>query len=795
MLPIVCLGVGAFLVGEKLAGTGSAKRTLPLELWRSPEGPHVIVPSGTPTGDPDRQSIDLEIEGDLFPKRLESIRLRICHSDAEGRMIRWGTAERNPLMTDAWIEDGAGTVLFRLGSDWRSDLTRRGSFVGCRFDATGAPVGPGKRIRLLIEPARQDVIFGLQGVQERRRPATPLPGLRAVHSRPFIPDVEPVYIVGQTIAPGSAPPLSRLELLARMWGGTIGKRTILGMLGVAFLALLVGIALPLKTRGFRRSGVMSVLRAAALVVGFALPYVIVIPPFHGADENRNFAALLRVMGMEERVESVEALGDVGHFGRLRSRSYEHFGSDAARQPLDPVWRDKVGHGYDADIQSGVVWPIWRLAAWAGSLEAGPALLRIRLINVLLNALLIGFGIGMLRFVARVEVSGFHPAAVLAVVPALPFFMAPCSNYSLAVGGAVLIGMAVALPLLSRDSDMRVTSRPGGTFGVELAMAVILATGVLISITSSRAGLPMLAYPLFLFLITRLISVQSRHRSRRAARNEAAAVWAAFLLILTVLGFLPMGGFEGQLGKDLEAAARLVGVEYHAGAILVELFVLIGFPAFVDVTRVELRWIRRGRTYGPEDRRAPPIGPRQWFGMVILSGAWLTPLFLAPPGLHALARNLQTPPLVDYLREVLLTFACSFGPGAKDSAFAISYWWGFGWLDGNPPWGLVWSVATGFWVGWMALMWRLRGWKWVYLLTFFVTSLAILIALALGSVMTGAFLHGRYLIPFYVPLCIVAWLGFTGLQPRCGPVVRAVTLITAIAVQTVSLRWMLDRYFG
>ncbi len=267
----------------------------------------------------------------------------------------------------------------------------------------------------------------------------PQPGQPATTTNLFYPDGRCTYPLA------TLPPPARRTLLARLHqvpDGAVIWRLVAG--GLAVGLGFAGLAWACGRTGPGRA-LPAGASVAALALGLALPATVLMPPFQGPDEVRHAISYVRLTESRELLDGVLGLIRSSHYDTVKYRPDLKLTAATLEQPdvfavnllaLDPKLIDQFFQDYNRRSPAVAVW--WRF--WSRVLpesSVGTLLLRVRTVQVLLGAMLLGLG----AFVAS---SGRFPGVpvwlLLAplLVGTLPPVLACISNYSTVVGCAGLL---------------------------------------------------------------------------------------------------------------------------------------------------------------------------------------------------------------------------------------------------------------------------------------------------------------------------------------------------------------------
>lgn len=156
---------------------------------------------------------------------------------------------------------------------------------------------------------------------------------------------------------------------------------------------------------------------------------------------------------------------------------------------------------------------------------------------------------------------------------------------------------------------------------------------------------------------------------------------------------------------------------------------------------------------------------------------------------------------NYVTHVVIVAMTGLRLTNIDHLTFASFWSGFGWIDTIIPsaWlavlsaGTAVGLAVGLGMKLGARAWRQLAWT-VSVLAGAAGSLA---ALGLAAGMMNRNIHGRYLLGVYVPLIVLAWLGWSEPASRQTPrgVLTAVILtVGLLLLHTCVIQFVVARYY-
>lgn len=586
----------------------------------------------------------------------------------------------------------------------------------------------------------------------------------------------------------------RVNLLSYMWTGDTDGRVIWVLAAVAGLLVFAGaLIFPVGARADEDGnwGRQAVPRAAVgagcLAAGLALLYALAVPPLHAADETPFARAYSIVNQQPEFLSEIRELAKLGHFERIRYFSTEHF------RPRD------VGHPFayvvpfdvlDMQTRSSLTTILWVfLGRHLPKMNAFSTFAVIRLIHVVLFSLAMAMSVALVTGLGRVKYPQFLCFPFL-FVPTIPFFGMQFSETAILTCAVVFLGSALMMLIL----DGGTADFAGLPLGVGLA-ALLLTT---------RSALPMV--PLVAIVLLARMLLGPRNGDRPIV--SATVFWiglavgiACFFTVATV----------PHLTRILETttlvAARsaalwptLVWALNHPWLLGVVVAPAVGWAVEVALTAV------RRRIAG---RQVP--GATTLLQVICYTAA--AAIVVSLVGSYWLdypdVENIQSPvaPGVrKYIGQVVIGMATIFRFRHSSTFLSDSFWVGFGWLDTMPGDGFVAILVTLTGVSLMAWYLHIAATKdWrraLWMIMFAAGSAATLAFYAFSAKQIVSNLHGRYLMPWYLPAVAVFWLPvglkvegrFRRLFPESGATRGLILLGLIGAVHAYSLCFILRRYF-
>lgn len=585
----------------------------------------------------------------------------------------------------------------------------------------------------------------------------------------------------------------RANLLAYMWTGSTDSRMIWVVALFGTVLMFVGARVfPIGARGeddrdwWRRMVPRAAIGGGCFAASLALFYALVVPPLHAADETPFARAYSILTRQPEFLAEINGIAKLGHFERVRFHENERF------RPRD------VGHPFayvtpfdilDMPTRSSLTTILWAfLGRHLPKMNAFQTFAAVRLIHVVLFGIAMAISVALVTGLAQMRYPQFLCFAFL-FVPTIPFFGMQFSETAILTCAVVFLGSALIV--------LVVDGRTAHFAGLPIAMGM----GALLLTT--RSSLPMV--PLIATLLFARILLGPRDPNRPLV--SATMFWGG---VAFGLGLLFAVATVPHLARILEmttvVAARnaalwptLVWALDHPWLISVVVVPMLGWAIEISLTALRRRiagWLT------PAANILLRLGCYAAAGAVVVSliGSywWDYPdveNILSPIG----------PGVGQYIRQVVIGVATMFRFRHSSTFLSDSFWVGFGWLDTMPGDGFVAILVTLTGVSLMA--WYLhiaatRDWRRaLWMVMFAIGSAATLAFYAFSAKQIVSNLHGRYLMPWYLPAVAVFWLP-VGLKVE-GPLrrlfpggsMRAVILFALIAIiHAYSISFILRRYF-
>jgi hypothetical protein len=744
----------------------------------------------------------LRARGDAFRLSLDAA--DISHALAADRIELLVANNRIPArVIDArLLVAGTPCVFTAAAGQWLPD----NDFLG--FDRGPACARTDRRDRgrleLVIATDRSTVaaVWTLLPADPEAHPPEAL-RVRASHDGPPIGHA---LARGRYVQRDAGPAASYGELLGFLWQGPLSDAGLPLFAGVA--ALLIGGA-ALAACSTRR---LAQCAAAALVAGaVSAAHAVLAPPMHAPDEPSHLFTFSQVVGRPALVQQLDALHLRNHFERIRARPDQRFRAADRFRASEVRWPANVARpvanrvGDVVDHRSPAVGAYWRAI---GPLTEGWPVARVLLILRLLNAMCFAVAVGLAAALSGATGAGlavFAPA--LLSIPALPFFGMHVSNHALLVSTYVVAsGAAIGIVRTARLTPV-----------AGAAAAAALGMGAL----GGRSALPMLLAWLPL-LALRLAPAFARERGTSNPKWAGAVGRPALSPWPPVhpgrLGHPGQGEFARErlmfwlgVGAPACACAALVAPPYPrqiavalgkqgtdfdvstawlaAGALLLALAGLL-----VETAATRAVAACRDRIAGSLRGLVLALGAVLAVGLGTLL---VLPHLTAVEPLTEFSASTRPAPTA-YAAHVWAAARGLFGSLPPERLLVWTFWGGFGWLEMPPPLWLISTLSGALGVlllSWIGIaVWHGHAARVGAVVMLGAGLAAALTLYAMASVWTLDFLHGRYIIGWYLLLMAPAMalvLEACARRPSPGAVVWLVFGI----VNAVSVRSILDRYFG
>jgi hypothetical protein len=560
---------------------------------------------------------------------------------------------------------------------------------------------------------------------------------------------------GGFVFPRSDLPGNRAELAAFVWGVSVPTATswialwmVLGALGIGISCFSLFDLLVNKAPRSRYivTGLLLLISSAAML------QATLTPPLHGPDEPDHILTLLDVLHQPGQRQQLLDVARKIHFERIKFNAMRPFSAGMTVQPYMADWASHIQPTTTTrSALHSALWPKFLPLFSFDDINLSLLLLRI------VHAVLFFATVAVSVWVLGGSSSAWPYLLVVTLAPALPFFGTMFSNYPFLVYSSLLIGACLYGEAIQTPHGFRRSLALGGA--------------AVLSLLSAQTGIAAALIGLVVLLVHPLVTNTREDRSQ----SIDTLFLSCFALASFVVGWLLWSpAFWSE--RKLDIVLRLQNLTPSAALNAAELGQWAGSPFLVLITAIAataivwvvIDFLKRVCLWRFENWRQS-FGPRRvQFSFVILAMVCLVMLILifkagVPlQNIEGIDGAKYTP--VGYLKSVFITMSRSLAAGRPDFYLTWTYWGGFGWLDAllaESSVALVkntmsLSIVIGIWIGFS----RQNLLSKVWLVSIFISLGLALAILGLGAYSNGINLHGRYLIPFYVPL---AGLAATGLQ--------------------------------
>ena len=638
------------------------------------------------------------------------------------------------------------------------NVPRDGFLVFRRSSPCAVPTGPVPALLRLTTQGGARVMVGALLSE-----VGPSAGLLTVDDPDVPPRVNGAALVGDLVVTDRLPPMRRLALLSYVWqtrSARVWSWLLPVLLGtsVYFAIAFGGLLTAARGHRWKRALASSVLTFAVCVC-----YAIVTPPFQAPDEPNHFLGFAELTNQPALATETFALARVGHVDRLRFDPTQRLRAYDVGRPstgLLDVWATPLPQ------RTGLAW-VWHAC---GTILSGHSvqsqLFSLRAVGALWSALAVGQLVLALRprFVDRFPV--VLPA--LTLVPMVPFLAMAFSNHAWLVGGYVLLAGAATAILLDTEQD-------------SVWPAILLSAGIVICVLGGRAAWPLAA-------IVLAIVAAARTGALRLATLAQARFWIPLAAVVPLTFVL--SGHE-------YAVTSMQSVRLPFPALMAT---LVGCAAVGSAVALE-RWLHASVSVRAALSRPATCAARSLAAIITVTIAttMVWSLFTVLP--HVPYVNVpDTPPVLDYLGDVLLSAATFFRARHHDFLLSTSFWAAFGWLDTRPAGLDTLFVAASACLA-VAAAWRSAPAATVASLlrigVMLAGFVATLLCYAATTVIFSPDLHGRFLVGLY----LVALAGTYGVALRvrgpadpARPLIVSLTYVAWGAAHGYSLYTIVTRYF-
>lgn len=663
-------------------------------------------------------------------------------------------AIESAVFTLALGDPAAGCLVYRAGSVTAADNSILSLDAVGRMDC---PQGGSARLSLVVARAA-----------EKDLPADYAPSLWTVGTNtPTTADFSALRIApapglnqglwspqGGFVFPRADLPRNRSGLAAFVWGVSLPAATswvvlwmVVGAIGLGVsLYSLLGLLVDKAGRSrFLVTGLLLLLGSSTML------QATLTPPLHGPDEPDHILTLFDVMGHAGQKQQLLDVARKTHFEQIKFNASQPFTTGMVFQPSHEGWASHIeATTTTRSALHSAIWPHLRPIFSIGDMNLSLLLLRI-----LHAAMFMAFAA-----VCVWVLGGSGPAwpylLIVSLAPTLPFFGTMFSNYPFLVYSSLVIGACLY--------GEAIQSPHGWRRGFALGAAVLLG------LLSAQTGPAAAVIGLVILLAHPFVIRSGQEKSKPFdmvflccfAMGSIATGWALWSPAFWNERALDIVGRLQRLLPHLGPSAAEVGQFAARSPILLLGVVLATAMIFWWLSSL----VQRAWSMHASKWSEIALPRRQIVCYVVLAFvclAMLIPLVKAGLPLQNIedANGAQYTP-AGYIKSVFITMARSLAAGRPDYYLTWTYWGGFGWLDALLSESIVavvkntvsLSIVVGFWLGVTNLRPLSKTW-----LSFILISLAAaLLILGLGAYSNNINLHGRYLIPFYVPLAGLAAMG-------------------------------------
>lgn len=587
-------------------------------------------------------------------------------------------------------------------------------------------------------------------------------------------------VEGHVRLPSPMPAATRLSTLSWVWGFRSPER-FGSLIGTACLIMGFGIALWPGPRRTRWTALRAGLSTGGMLLGLAMVYAMVVPPFQAPDEAEHFISFAKGNGATQLIAASREVASRAQLERLAFRPDQKLRPDHL-YITDGGWKDTVETVPSRPWRSGLgfrYWQgVWRFARWMDSQDA---LLVLRLSNSLVAALCLGLTAFLLAR-SESDPNVARSAGILwLTIPTLPFFVFCVSNYSVYMASSILAAGCLAAMALGGRRD------PACGFFLGLSLGCVLHV--------SRGAIPLFTAASIVLLIDSVLpSGNSRNRSQSRIPER---------MLMGIGLFLPRGltteEYDSRMALELGSLHPSLGsigfgTLYLATGALLTLLVCVG-----DLIADRTSGQSPRKSNGNLSRDTPRIKAR-WIGLAVALCVGIFALFPTPetPELQFFG----SVPVSRYTLQCLASWFTSFGFTHQDFATFRSFWGGFGWFEFALPKGLM-GIPALLWVaGWLLGLsgqteTRRKNQGSVRAVLFGLAIVLGLLCVFVAAQIQGYSVRGRYLFPMNMMACAFAsvWLArglAARLQARLG-LDRLMALGPVIGIHLATLGFVLARY--
>ncbi len=591
---------------------------------------------------------------------------------------------------------------------------------------------------------------------------------------------------------GEAARYSRAELLAHMWGFTVGGKYWI-YLGVSFTAAawVVGLGLLVWRDwkgGYFPAGARMAMGVGLLSLSLCSSWALLVPPWHGPDEPDHYLSFAELNKRPHLVDAALDSANAGHFSRLVKRMHEKFTGIDVPQARDDAWPHYIGPVPPDRSALGTV--LWTHFPSTRNTPVGESVLFLRLGNGAFLSILLGLALTLAWRVCR-DAKLLCWAAPVLLIPAVPFYGVMISNYPYLTAGLMVQAVAwgILWAVARKPADWPALRTAGLLGGLGLSLALSAAENGLVTL------------PLWLVILASFYAVVGQNNFLPGASLTCALrtfflpLAAAVFVFATGLCFLsPQSSWlPGRLTDLITTSTKLgpMPASMFFAALLVFVFFTVAALAGLAA---------------PRFRCALPRPASIQLQMGVLALVVIALLILPRAEVPEITINQEPVTRFEYASQAVKAYAQSLTPRQPNVYVSTSFWSRLGWQDLRLPVVLRdilrWFTGIGVvsLLGLAVLRPSFSGegfmaWSSVLAVFACVTSVALLYH------HVGYNVHGRYLLAPYVFLVALAGLGLVQAVrfflpgPRLSPrALVALLALVSITVQTTGWLAVLNRYF-
>jgi hypothetical protein len=709
--------------------------------------------------DPSWPGFPVELEANLDGKQQTILKAEIHDPQArlkgasEVRFFIGTYADRAFLRSLKLVDPTTGTVIFKREPGWQAD---NASISLKRVAPILPPLNGAGRIELVaeVEPGQRLAIWT----------QSPGVGVDDAGSNLLVETSNQSGILrGTWLSSSKISPWSRLDLLAYTWGHqSYIYWLLIGGLG------FIGLATAIFAKKFSNAWAI-----VSFFAGVTVIYAIICPPFQAPDEPDHFLTMSSSTGHENLSRSALLLANRGHFEAIKFRPDVQFSAEDVDRPLEGKWAEHIspsGPIVNRSPLAAMIWPA--LAGNVADLDAGSALMRLRIFNTLI--LLVGLLIGIWATPSPLKVT---VGALLSGITTLPFFAMHWSNYIF----IIVFAMASVGFIFRCIFSERIDYRHFAAWG--LISGLLFISGI-----AGIAGW-------FVNCLIAGISLAFTEKPRRALVNFTLFFIFSSIVILQSAGPIFLSTISVSLSR-IGPVESWLGAWFYFPRMLIASGVVGGLLVFILSLVVHTATPR----FHHFSNRLPWLARIE---LLLFSALLMASIRLKIPTLPNIESTIHGLTTVAYALKSLKVMGASLGFGASDPLLVKTFWGGFGWLDSMPDEPFFHLMRLGPTLGIFLLLIlastgrAIKSWAWLHIGA--IVSAIYLMLLAIGTFRVPANLHGRYMIGFYLVMLSFSWLGFLELYKYLSPSKRQfmIQFLITWAVATHVYCWchLLVRYFG